>query len=101
MQALGSCPRTRVVLSGYSQGAQVVHNSVNRLPTSTIAQISSVVLFGDPDSPQPVVGIPSSRQLNMCHLTDHICHGGDLVTLPHFTYAGDVKEAAEFVTGNL
>lgn len=42
------CPSTKVVVSGYSQGGQVVHNAAKLLPASTMAKVSSVVIFGDP-----------------------------------------------------
>jgi len=35
-------------MSGYSQGGQLVHNAAKLLPVSTMAKVSSVVIFGDP-----------------------------------------------------
>lgn len=45
---LKTCPNTKLVMSGYSQGGQLVHNAAAMLPASTMAQVSSVVIFGDP-----------------------------------------------------
>jgi len=45
---LQQCPNTKVVMSGYSQGGQLVHNAAKMLPAATMAQVSSVVIFGDP-----------------------------------------------------
>jgi dienelactone hydrolase len=45
---LKTCPSTKIVMSGYSQGGQIVHNAAKALPASTMAQVSSVVIFGDP-----------------------------------------------------
>jgi cutinase len=42
------CPSTKVVMSGYSQGGQLVHNAAKLLPAATMAGVSSVVIFGDP-----------------------------------------------------
>lgn len=44
-QALAACPNTRIALSGYSQGACVVHNAASQsgFPTS---KVGAVVLFG-------------------------------------------------------
>lgn len=42
-----SCPDTAIVMSGYSQGAQVVHKAAIVLG-SVMASLSSVVTFGDP-----------------------------------------------------
>jgi hypothetical protein len=47
-QAYSSCPSTKLVASGYSQGGQLVHNSIALLPAATAEWISKVVIFGDP-----------------------------------------------------
>jgi hypothetical protein len=47
-QAYSSCPNTKLVASGYSQGGQLVHNSIGLLPAATAEWISKVVIFGDP-----------------------------------------------------
>ena len=46
-KAKQQCPNTKVVLSGYSQGATVTHYAVASagLPVSDVA---AVVLYGDP-----------------------------------------------------
>lgn len=43
-QAQLQCPRTQLVLSGYSQGAQVVHNTADLLTAEQSSSISSVVV---------------------------------------------------------
>ena len=40
-KAIKQCPDTKVVLSGYSQGAQLVHNSAKQLSSALTADISS------------------------------------------------------------
>ncbi|PSR73534.1 cutinase-domain-containing protein [Coniella lustricola] len=47
-QAFSQCPDTQVVMSGYSQGAQVVHLAAAALPAATMEKVSAVVTFGDP-----------------------------------------------------
>jgi len=42
------CPTSRLVLGGYSQGAQVTHAALARYPRSVAAHVAAVVLFGDP-----------------------------------------------------
>jgi hypothetical protein len=42
------CGQARFVLSGYSQGAQVVADAVTALPSNYQSRIAGVVLFGDP-----------------------------------------------------
>lgn len=46
-QALSQCPGTKVVLSGYSQGAMVVHNAVQKSGFAA-GNVAAAVLFGDP-----------------------------------------------------
>lgn len=47
-QAFSQCPDTQVVMSGYSQGAQVTHLAAADLPAATMEKVSAVVTFGDP-----------------------------------------------------
>ncbi|KAM3083707.1 hypothetical protein ACMFMG_002182 [Clarireedia jacksonii] len=94
---LSSCPNTKLVMSGYSQGGQLVHNAAKLLPAATIAKVSSAVIFGDPDNGQAVQGIASSKTDVICHVGDNICQGGDLILTPHLTYGIDVGSAASFI----
>ena len=45
--ALSSCPDTKLILTGYSQGAMVVHNSA-KLLGSQVSSVVAGVTFGDP-----------------------------------------------------
>lgn len=45
---LTKCPNTKIVMSGYSQGGQLVHKAAASLPAATMARVSCVVIFGDP-----------------------------------------------------
>ncbi|KAK2625988.1 hypothetical protein QTJ16_004250 [Diplocarpon rosae] len=108
------CPGAALVMAGYSQGGQLVHNAAAMLPEPTRAMISSVVIFGDPGRPapgrelgdgeltrtdngQPVSGIDAARTMVICHPGDNICAGGDVILLPHLTYADAAVAAAAFV----
>ncbi|KAI9743231.1 MAG: hypothetical protein M1818_003077 [Claussenomyces sp. TS43310] len=95
-QALSKCPATKVVMSGYSQGGQIVHRAAALLPSTTMSQVSAVVIFGDPDNGQPITGISSDKVKIICHAGDEICEHQDLILLPHLTYAENAKEAAAF-----
>ena len=43
-----SCPATRFILSGLSQGAQAVGDALQRMPSSDLALVAAAALFGDP-----------------------------------------------------
>ncbi|EHK25919.1 carbohydrate esterase family 5 protein [Trichoderma virens Gv29-8] len=94
---LSSCPNTKLVLGGYSQGSMVVHNAATHLDAATMSKISAVVLFGDPYDGRPVANYDASKVLVVCHDGDNICQGGDFILLPHLTYAEDADTAAAFV----
>lgn len=42
------CPKQQIVLGGYSQGAQVVGQALNKLSNNALNKINYVALFGDP-----------------------------------------------------
>jgi len=96
-QAQSKCPNTKLVLSGYSQGGQLVHNAAAMLSASETAFVNSVVIFGDPDNGYKVGNITSSKVLVICHVGDDICLHGDLVLAPHLTYSLNAQQAASFV----
>jgi len=71
---LAACPSTPLLLSGYSQGAQVVHLAAASLPANTTAKISSVVLFGDPKNGTAIQGVAANKVLIICHASDeYVC----------------------------
>ncbi|EFQ26957.1 cutinase [Colletotrichum graminicola] len=99
LQAIAQCPDTKIVLSGYSQGGQLVHNAANKLTAAQIARISAVLIFGDPFNGQPVGLVPASKVKVICHTGDNICEGGIIITAQHRNYEQDAILAAAFVAG--
>ncbi|THV05718.1 carbohydrate esterase family 5 protein, partial [Dendrothele bispora CBS 962.96] len=95
--AANSCPNSKIVSAGYSQGGQLVHNSAAMLSTAVKNRISAVVIFGDPKRDQPISGIPSNRIDIICHTGDNICDGGIIVAAPHLNYQQDAPAAAQFI----
>lgn len=79
----------------------VVHNGATNAGADAMSKVSSVVIFGDPFSHSPVDNIDSSKVKVVCHEGDNICDNGDLILLPHLTYAADAADAAQFVLSNL
>jgi len=61
-----------------------------------MAQVNSVVIFGDPFSKTPVPGA-ESKTLVICHNGDNICDNGALILPPHLTYGLDTPQAAAFI----
>ncbi|MCJ1224341.1 hypothetical protein MMC12_000986 [Toensbergia leucococca] len=98
-QALSQCPTTKIVLSGYSQGGEVVHGAATSLSTTQTSAISSVVLFGDPFNGQKVGSIPSSKVLEICATGDDVCNGSGTytITAAHLSYGNNATQAASFV----
>ena len=96
-QAKSKCPNTKVVLSGYSQGAMVVHNSLGKLDG---ADVAAVVVFGDPLNGTPFKGVDKTSALEVCGSSDFLCDraGSDLrVNGSHLSYTSSAKEAAAWI----
>ena len=96
-RAMTQCPGTKLCVSGYSQGAQVAHNSANLITQAQTDFISSVALFGDPDNGSAFGKVPAAKVKTDCHPGDVICQHGDLVLPPHLDYCLDVNTVASFV----
>ncbi|CRL29874.1 Cutinase [Penicillium camemberti] len=92
-QALSQCPKTKVLLGGYSQGAMVVHNAASTL---TADQITAAVLFGDPLKAQSVGQVSSDKVKEFCHLGDPVCLNG-VNGMAHITYGTDAAAAGKFL----
>ncbi|KAF7906579.1 hypothetical protein EAF00_000858 [Botryotinia globosa] len=90
------CPSAKLVLSGYSQGAQLVHKAAKTLSAAVTAKIAAVVVFGDPNYGQAVGTVPSSKVLSICHDRDIICTGSGGFTT-HLTYSNDASTASAFI----
>lgn len=93
-----ACPKARIVMAGYSQGAQVVRKAMDMIGAGAAPQVvNSVVLFGDPRNGTAVPAVDASRVFVACHDGDNICEGGALVLPAHLTYSSDAPAAAQFV----
>lgn len=94
--ALSQCPSTKIVVSGYSQGAMVVHNAFqNGLSGS---QVAGAVLFGDPLKRSAVGDLPTDKVKQFCGTADSICGGGGDggATGSHLDYGSVADAAATF-----
>ena len=96
-QAATQCPHTKIILSGYSQGAQLVHNGANLLSPQIAARVVGVVLFGDPFDGQPIKNISPNIVKTYCFSWDLICKDTIFVDPAHLSYSIDAIPAAEWV----
>ncbi|OJD33084.1 cutinase [Diplodia corticola] len=112
------CPDTKVVLSGYSQGAMVVHNAVKALKGDGVemGRVAAAVTFGDPFKSVALEGVDKARFKTFCATGDPVCglggvsaltsmvsSGGDQSssTLSHLGYGADAPAAAKFIQEQL
>ncbi|KAJ7351310.1 cutinase, partial [Mycena albidolilacea] len=103
--AASKCPSTKIVIGGYSQGAQLVHNAASKLTAAVTARIAAVVVFGDPDrvgrSTLPPVGtIPAAKVDSFCHTGDIICTGSGGAA-EHLNYDEDAPSASAFIVARV
>ncbi|KAF8960644.1 cutinase [Flammula alnicola] len=95
------CPDTAIVMSGYDQGAQLVHLATAMLSPSVQNHVKAIVVFGDPDSGEAFPAALNSLSISFCTQGDQICTGSKVVTPSHFDYALDANAAAIFVAGKV
>ena len=108
------CPKTKIVMGGYSQGAAVVDVVATApiagfgytapLPAAVVPRIASVVVFGNPSARigQPLTRMSpvfGSRTADLCAPNDPICSTGrDFDAHVRYPQSGLVKLAAQWVT---
>lgn len=109
-----TCPDTKIVLGGYSQGAAVIDVVATSpwaglgyeapLPRSVIPHVAAIVVFGNPSARigQPLTRMSpdfGARTADLCNKADPICSLGENWN-SHVTYpeSGLVKLAAQWVT---
>jgi cutinase len=105
---VASCPNSRIVLGGYSQGSTVIDLATNSMPTSVADHVAAVALFGEPTSqfssmlwggqPLPTINPAyGSKVTSVCAPDDPICSGGGNI-MAHVSYidAGMTAQAATF-----
>ncbi|KAF9053103.1 cutinase [Panaeolus papilionaceus] len=95
------CSNTKIVMSGYSQGAQVTHKAANRLSSAVQERVVAVVTFGDPNERTALPGVLQSRRRTFCAFGDLICKGQSIVLAPHLSYGSDTPAAATFVAARV
>jgi cutinase len=106
-----ACPEQRFILVGYSQGANVVDNSIGvssagasvggrivaEIPAEIEPRVGAVLLFGNPirAAGRRVTGEFQDRTLDICASGDPVCGGGFRFSA-HLSYGRDATSAAAF-----
>src|ERR1700752_2625150 len=124
-----SCPATKIVLGGYSQGAAVAAYTTTDavpagfalpagitgpMPAAIAPHVAAVVLFGTPDDwflnlvdhsapPMAIGQLYTAKTLQLCATGDPVCFPGGLDRAAHSSYKnnGMADQAADFVARQL
>jgi cutinase len=113
---VNTCPDTKLVLGGYSQGAGVIDiitsvpfpaiGFTNPLPPEMAERIAAVAVFGNPTAK---VGLPltsspvyGTRAIDLCNTGDPVCSAGnDVPAHRNYGPAGLTNQASAFVASLL
>lgn len=108
-----SCPNTKMVLGGYSQGSTVIDLASQTLPGPAADRVAAVALFGEPTSGfssmlwggQPLPTISPAlvgKTISLCAPDDPICSpGGNIMSHMSYIDNGMVNQAATFAVNKL
>ncbi|KAI0865445.1 carbohydrate esterase family 5 protein [Xylaria cubensis] len=102
--AAQSCPSAKLVVSGYSQGAALVHAAVEQLAASARARIFAAVTYGDTQKQQDGGKIPNfdpSKTLILCNAGDLVCEGTLIITSAHLSYTSSVPSGVNFIVSKV
>jgi cutinase len=103
-QAATQCPSSELAVAGYSQGAALVHASIEILDQSVRNRIVAAVTFGDTQKKQDGGKIPNfdpARTLILCHDGDLVCSGTLIITDAHHDYEDLAPQAVSFIVSKV
>jgi len=110
---VASCPNTKIVLGGYSQGSTVIDLATSAMPASVANHVAAVALFGEPSSgfstmlwggqPLPVISpLYAGKSISLCTPDDPICSpGGNIIAHVTYIQSGMTNQAATFAANRL
>ncbi|KAK8137253.1 cutinase-2 [Apiospora sp. TS-2023a] len=104
LTAAAACPNSRIIITGYSQGAALTHRAVQSLPDAVKSKIAGIVTFGDTQTLQDggrILNFPTNKTLIICNIGDVICTGTLLVYPVHLDYIKWVPTAVAFLIEKL
>jgi cutinase len=108
-----SCPNTKMVLGGYSQGSTVIDLASQVLPAPVADHVAAVALFGEPSSgfssmlwggqPLPTISpLLAGKTISLCAPDDPICSaGGNIMAHVSYIQSGMTTQAATFAASRL
>ncbi len=109
---VANCPDTRMVLTGYSQGAAVIDTITDQLPPEVADHVAAVAVFGNPKSKLaskmaggPLAAISPlyrAKTIDLCVTDDPVCSDGQNWDAHHqYIDTGMTTQAATFVAARL
>jgi hypothetical protein len=110
---VASCPNTKLVLGGYSQGSTVMDLASQAMPAPVADRVAAVALFGEPSSgfssmlwggqPLPTISPAlAGKTISLCAPDDPICSsGGNIMAHVSYIESGMVNQAATFAANKL
>ena len=115
-----SCPNTRMVLGGYSQGAVVIDVITSAgvslpfglvsepMPPKVADHVAAVAVFGNNSTKGPggpitaISALYGAKAVDMCLPGDPVCSdGADWSVHSQYVQSGLVRQAATFAAGRL
>jgi len=107
-----SCPNTKMVLGGYSQGAAVIDVITGTMPAEVANHVAAVAVFGNPKSgfarslsagPLPTISpLYVPKTIDLCVPGDLICSdGGTMFQHTLYVQTGMTNQAATFAASRL
>jgi cutinase len=108
-----SCPNTKMVLGGYSQGSTVIDLATTQMPPAVADHVAAVALFGEPSSgfssmlyggqPLPTINpVYVGKTISLCAPDDPICSpGGNIASHMSYIGSGMTNQAATFAANRL
>jgi cutinase len=110
---VASCPNSRIVLGGYSQGSTVIDLATQAMPASVADHVAAVALFGEPSSgfssmlwggqPLPTISpLYAGKTISLCAPDDPICSaGGNIMAHVSYIQSGMTAQAATFAANKI
>ncbi|KAF1807898.1 cutinase-domain-containing protein [Eremomyces bilateralis CBS 781.70] len=99
-QQMSQCPDAIFVASGYSQGAALMHRTIEKMPQAQKDRIAAVVLYGDTQNQEDngqIPNFPREKVKIFCNASDGVCGRSLTVNAGHLSYSGDIQPGAQFL----